>query len=155
MKPIVLHTGRSYTVEERKRRKQEEDVYKVGRLELVPPDELTERAKCKFEQIAALAFWLDSLDCDFLAAYCQAWDRWLDVVETMNSQGEIVLNENRKGETTAKQNPYRYALRAYLNIMEEMSGKLALSAVDRLKLTSPETKKEEENPFEEFMTKVE
>lgn len=156
-KPIVLHTGRSYTVEERRKRAEEENIYRVNRLGLVPPDELNERAKLKFEQIANEAFWLDSLSVDFLAAYCQAWDRWLTIVETMNDTSDVVLQTNNKGETVAKQNPYRYGLKSYLSIMADMSVKLGLSAIDRLRLLSPtkETEKKENNPFEEFMAKVE
>ena len=157
MKPIVLHTGRSYTVEERRRRAEEENIYKVGRLGLVPPDELNERAKAKFEQIVAEAFWLDALSADFLAAYCHAWDRWLSIVESMEGTSDVILTENSKGEAIAKQNPYRYGLKSYLNIMSEMSTKLGLSAIDRLRLLAPvkEAEKKQENPYEEFMSAVE
>ena len=157
MKPIVLHTGRSYTVEERRKRAEEENIYKVGRLGLVPPDELNERAKAKFEQIVSEAFWLDALSADFLAAYCHAWDRWLSIVEAMEGTSDVILTEGKKGEAVAKQNPYRYGLKSYLSIMEEMSAKLGLSAIDRLRLMSPVTEqtKQQENPYEEFMTAVE
>ena len=156
MKPVVLHT-RHLTKEEKRKRREEEDIYKVGRLELVPPDELSERAKIKFQQIADLAFWLDSLSVDALAAYCQAWDRWLDCVEKMDDTDDVVLQRNAKNEVVAKQNPYRYALRTYLTIMQEMSSKLALYAVDRLRLnqqTEEKKKAEEKNPFEEFMSEA-
>lgn len=157
MKPIVLHTGRSYTVEERRQRAEEENIYRVGRLGLVPPDELTERAKLKFEQIVNEAFWLDALSVDFLASYCQAWDRWLTIVETMKGTDDVILSKNSKDETVAKQNPYRYALRTYISIMQEMSAKLGLSAIDRLKLSAPVTaeQRKENNPYEEFMSAVE
>lgn len=156
MKPVVLHTSRQLSKEEKRKRREEEDIYRVGRLELVPPDELSERAKIKFQQIADLAFWLDSLSVDALAAYCQAWDRWLTCVEKMDGTDDVVLQRNVKNEIVAKQNPYRYALRTYLTIMQEMSAKLALYAVDRLRLNQPEEKKKEEekNPFEEFMSEA-
>lgn len=152
MKPIVLHTGRSYTNEEKRRRAEAENVYKVGRLKLVPPDELSERAKLKFEQIAAEAFWLDELSTDLLAAYCNAWDRWLGTVEAMKDSGEVVIDA--KG---AKQNPYRYALRTYVSMMQELSAKLGLGNIDRLRLVTPaqEAAKKEENPFDAFMAEVE
>lgn len=153
MKPIILHTGRSYTNEEKKRRAEAENVYKVGRLKLVPPDELSERAKLKFEQIAAEAFWLDELSADLLAAYCNAWDRWLDVVAAMKDMGEVIIDK----KAGAKQNPYRYALRTYVSIMQELSAKLGLGNIDRLRLVTPaqEAAKKEENPFEAFMAEVE
>lgn len=160
MKPIVLQTGRSYTVEQRQKRERSEESYKVGRLHLVPPDELTDRAKQKFEQIVAEAFWLDELSVDLLSAYCHAWDRWLDCVEAMNGNSDVVMVSNQKtGETQAKQNPYRYGLRAYVTMMEELSAKLGLGNIDRLRLSIPvseeEQKQKEENPFNQFMAKVE
>lgn len=155
-KPIVLHTGRSYTVEERRKRQQEEDVYRVGRLKLVPPDELSERAKLKFQQIANEAFWLDELSVDLLSAYCDCWDKWLNVVAAMQGQNEVIISKTKNGRV-CKQNPYRTALRTYIATMEELSGKLGLGNIDRLKLSMPVTsvEKKEENPFEEFMAKVE
>lgn len=156
MKPMVLHTGRSLTVEERRKRAEAEDVYRVSRLQLVPPDELSPRAKNKFNQIVAEAFWLDALSTDLLAAYCHAWDRWLDCVAAMDGNADVTLDKNARGEIVAKENPYRRPLRTYITIMEEMSSKLALGNVDRLKLTMPaEKKKEVVNPFESFMAEVE
>lgn len=149
-KPILLHTGRSLSKDEKRRRQEQEDIYRVGRLRLVPPDELSERAKLKFNQIVAEAFWLDELSVDLLAAYCHAWDRWLDCVEAMNGTTEVIINDGK-----AKQNPYRLPLRTYVAMLEDLSGKLALGNVDRLKLSLPVEKEEKEkNPFEEFMTDV-
>lgn len=150
LKPIVLHTGRSYTVEQRRERAQAEDIYRVGRLKLVPPDELSPRAKIKFQQIAAEAFWLDELSVDLLAAYVHAWDRWLDCVAMMDETQEVIVNDGKM-----KQNPYRQPLRTYVAMMEELSGKLGLGNIDRLKLSLPATEKKEEDPFENFMAKVE
>ena len=155
MKPIVIHTGHNYTIEEQRKRKQEEDIFRVGRLRLVPPKELSRRAKIKFQQIAAEAFWLDELSVDLLAAYCHAWDRWLSTVEAMKNTEEIILTKNAKDETVVKQNPYRYALRAYISIMEELSGKLGLGNIDRLRLSLPVQEKEEKNKFDDFMAEVE
>lgn len=156
MKPVILHTGRSYSVKEREARQHAEDAFKVGRLKLVPPDELTERAKNKFEQIANEAFWLDELSTDLLAAYCHAWDRWLSTVEAMNGTGEIVAIESPKGDAMTKQNPLRYALRTYVSMMQELSAKLGLGNIDRLRLSVPAASesKKEENPFDAFMAKV-
>ena len=156
-KPIVLHTGRSVSKEERRRREEAENIYKLERLKLVPPEELSERAKTIFENIVNEAFWLDNLDVFFVAGFAHAYDRWLEVVEKMNGTDDVIITENAKGEAVAKQNPYRYALRSYANIMQEFSARLGLSAIDRLKLTAPvtEQKQKEENPFEEFMSAVE
>ena len=160
LKPVVLHTGRSITVAEKKEREKNEEMYRVGRLRLEPPDELSERAKLKFRQIVAEAFWLDELSTDLLAAYCHAWDRWLDCVAAMDGNGDVLMVTNQKtGEIQAKQNPMRSPLRQYVTMMSEMSAKLGLSNIDRLKLTNPVTEEEKqkivENPFEQFMAKVE
>lgn len=158
-KPIVLHTGHSVPAMEKREREKREEEYRVGRLRLEPPDELSERAKLKFRQIANEAFWLDELSTDLLAAYCHAWDRWLDCVAHMDKTDEVILTRNSKDEAVAKQNPYRYPLKTYVTMMSEMSGKLALGNIDRLKLISPVTEEEKkqvvENPFEQFMAKVE
>jgi P27 family predicted phage terminase small subunit len=116
----------------------------------VPPDELSPRAKIKFQQIAAEAFWLDELSVDLLAAYVHAWDRWLDCVAMMDETQEVIVNDGKM-----KQNPYRQPLRTYVAMMEELSGKLGLGNIDRLKLSLPATEKKEEDPFENFMAKVE
>lgn len=160
MKPVVIHTGRSYPIAEREARERSEEYFKVGRLHMVPPDELSERAKIKFQQIVQEAFWLDELSIDLLAAYCNAWDRWLDCVAAMDGTSDVLMQENAKGEMVAKQNPYRYGLRAYVTMMEELSAKLGLGNIDRLRLAAPVPEKEAvemkvENPFEEFMAKVE
>lgn len=159
-KPIVLHTGRSYTVAQRREREKREDEYRVGRLKLEPPDELSDRAKEKFRQIVNEAFWLDELSVDLLAAYCHAWDRWLDCVAHMDCTDEVILTRNSKDEAVAKQNPYRYPLKSYVTMMQELSAKLGLGNIDRLRLINPvsaeEVKQQKvENPFEQFMAKVE
>lgn len=152
MKPIVLHSSRNLTPAEKRKRAEEEDVYRVERLGLVPPKELSRRAKKHFEQIAEVAFWLDELSADLLACYCDAYDKWLLTVESMKNTDEVIITQNAKGELVAKQNPYRTALRTYASIMSEMSAKLAISNVDRLRLTLPgKDKKEDVNPFEMFM----
>lgn len=154
--PIVLQTGHIQP-ELKMAREQVEKEYTVPRLRLVPPDVLSERAKLKFQQIVAEAFWLDELSVDLLASYCHAWDRWLDCVAAMDTQGEVTLVYNRKnGETTVKQNPYRQALKTYVSIMEELSAKLGLGNIDRLRLAIPEAEKRaKEDPFDEFMADVE
>lgn len=160
LKPIALHTGNELTIKEKQERAEREEYYRLGRLQLVPPDELSERAKIKFNQIVAEAFWLDELSVDLLAAYCHAWDKWLECVEEMKGKKEIYMDSDAK----IKQNPYRNALTTYTNVMAKMSERLGLGNIDRLRLTvqKPEEKKEEKkvemevqkNPFEEFMAKV-
>lgn len=156
-KPLVLHTGHSLSKAEIKRREEAENIYKTNRLKLVPPDELSERAKTIFENIVNECFWLDNLDVFFVAGFSQAYDRWLTIVDKMNGTDDVILSKNSKDEVVAKQNPYRNALRAYGNIMQEFSTKIGLSCIDRLKLTAPITaeKQKQENPFEEFMAEVE
>lgn len=158
--PIVLKQGKISRAQRQSREKAEE-VLRVSRLSLEPPAELSERAKLKFYQIANEAFWLDGLSCDFLAAYCHAWDRWLTLVEELNGQADVITAVSSKGMPLSKANPRRDAIRTYLSIMSEMSSKLALSAVDRLKLIAPVTDAEGRpveipaNKFECYMSEVE
>ena len=152
MKPIVLQTGRSYTKAQRAERERLENDYRVSRAGLVPPEELSPRAKRKFEEIASAAFWLDELSTDLLAAYCVAWDKYLLVVEAMEGTDEVLMYVNNKNETITRQNPLRRPLIQYVEQMSLLSSKLGLSNIDRLRLTIPEvTKKASENPFSEFM----
>ena len=152
-KPIQV-LKRHISKKERIERIEGENKYKCSRLRLVPPDELTERAKDKFEMIANEAFWLDELSTDLLAAYCQAWDRWLDLVAEMKNQTDTFISETEDG-VKMRSNPNRTALLQYVNTMQQLSGKLGLGNIDRLKLTLPELNKKEENPFDEFMAAVE
>ena len=73
-KPIELVKAK-ISKEKRAYRTEAEKAYKVSRLRLVPPDELSERAKMKFIEIANEAFWLDELSTDLLASYCVTWER--------------------------------------------------------------------------------
>ena len=156
LKPISIHRGRSITVAQKNERASAEEHYKVGRLHMIPPEELSERAKLKFEQIANEAFWLDELSTDLLAAYCVAWDKWLGVVEAMDGADEVMMYVNNKGETISRQNPLRRPLIQYVEQMCLLSGKLGLGNIDRLKLTLPATGAvENADPFAEYMQKVE
>ena len=155
VKPVVLHTGNSLTMKEKSKRQASEEAFMVGRLHLVPPDELSERAKLKFEQIVAEAFWLDELSVDLLAAYCHAWDRWLTLVEEMNGQHDVIIGVNKEGKQTIRGNPNRTALLQYVVTMQQLSGKLGLGNIDRLRLVGEPPAKEKENDFAEFMAEVE
>lgn len=148
--PIVLHTGHNLTKEEKRQRMEQEDIYRVGRLRLVPPDELSDRAKLHFQQIVASAFWLDELSADLLAAYCVAYDKFLNVVADMDGQAETFITKTKNGRV-AKQNPNRQALRNYTDMLCQLSAKLGLGNIDRLRLSMQQEEKKEENPFEMFM----
>ena len=150
-KPIEIVKSKMSKAQ-RMARSEAEMAYKVGRLRLLPPDELTERAKDHFEAIANEAFWLDELSTDLLAAYCQAWDRWLTLVEQMNEQPDVIVTQTKTGQQ-AKGNPNRTALLQYATLMQSLSAKLALGNVDRLRLSLP-TEDKKENKFAEFMSEV-
>lgn len=160
MKPVALHAGRSITRHDMKKREEQENVYRVSRLRLEPPEELSERAKLKYIQIVNEAFWLDALSGDFLAAYCHAWDKWLECVAMTKDTPEVAFTKKRDGSIDAKQNPYTRAMRSHLLTMEEMSKLLGLSAIDRLRLLTPVTAQQiamempVKNPFEAFMATV-
>lgn len=144
-KPISLISGHKTKAEIRER-EQIEDVYTVGRSRLVPPPELTLRARDKFEQIASDAFWLDELSADLLAQYCQAYDKWLTLVEIINDEPESIVD----ADGHLKPNPNRKALLDYGIVMQQISAKLALGNIDRLKLSLPAGTEKPANKFAKF-----
>ena len=158
-KPIVLHTSNKLSVKEKRRREKQENHFFLGRKKFIVPEQLSERAKRKFKQISKDAFWLDALSTDILAVYCDAWDKWLNCVAAMQDAPEVELVDTPRSGIVAKHNPHRSALRTYITIMEECSTKLGLTNIDRLKLQTPvddeEEEKQKNNPFEQFMEKVE
>ena len=148
-KPIYLISGHK-TKREIAERKASEGAFRVGRLHLVPPPELTLRARDKFEQIANEAFWLDELSADLLAEYCQAYDKWLTLVEIINDEPETVVEIDAKGVERLKPNPNRKALLEYCMVMQQISSKLALGNVDRLKLSLSGDAEKPVNKFAKF-----
>lgn len=148
-KPISLIAGHKTKAEIRER-EQIEDAYTVGRLHLVPPDELTPRAKLFFEQIANTAFWLDELSTGLLAQYCQAYDKWLTLVELINDEPESIIEVDGNGTEHLKPNPNRKALIDYGIVMQQISSKLALGNIDRLKLSLPSGTEKPVNKFAKF-----
>ena len=148
IRPVRLMTAK-IGKEKRNKRQKAEDAFNVGRASLVPPDELSERAKNKYEQICNDCFWLDSGSSDAVTAYAFAYDRFLDLVEIMKDQPETVMNEDGK----FIKNPNRIALTAYVNMMVQLSSKIGLYSTDRLKLAA-ESEKKEANKFAEFISVV-
>lgn len=149
-KPISMLQGHK-TKEEKRLREDSESTYSdVGRLMLVPSDVLSDRAKQKFEQIVSDAFWLDELSVDLLNDYCFCWDRWLDVAEKLKSEPEtFAFQDEVTGELKMRANPNRRALMEYGLAMQQLSAKLGLGNIDRLKLVAPA--KEEKSKFAEFI----
>lgn len=142
-KPIVLSTGK-IGKDKRKAREEAEATYRLSRLKLVPPDELNDRAKRHFEEIAQEAFWLDELSADLLAAYCVAYDRFLTLTAEMNKQSDTFIEGSK-----VISNPNRHALLEYANTLRGISVSLGLGNVDRLKLAL-KMEKEKTNKFDEF-----
>ena len=151
-KPIELVKAK-ISKEKRAYRTEAEKAYKVSRLRLVPPDELSERAKMKFIEIANEAFWLDELSTDLLASYCVTWERMQMIIEELNGQGEVFITTDKDGTKHAKANPNRTAFLQYAVLLQQLSAKLAIGNIDRLKLSLPADNKKE-NKFEEYMSEV-
>lgn len=149
-KPIGLVTGHRTLAEKQGREKAEAYYNKVPRLLLVPPDVLSDRAKQKFEQIVTDAFWLDELSLDLLTDYCVCWDRWYSVAEQLREEPETyAFKDAVTGELKMRANPNRRALLEYGLSMQQLSAKLGLGNIDRLKLTLPA--EEQKNKFAEFL----
>lgn len=146
-KPISVVAGHRTKKEIAERERNENHFGSVPRFRLVPPDELSDRAKRKFNEIAGEAFWLDELSADILAAYCLAWDRWLDVAAAMRNEPDTYMDAD--GKMCA--NPNRRALLEYQNAIVQASSKLGLGNIDRLKLVKPA----EEKPKSRFASFLE
>ena len=152
-KPISLVTGHKSNEEKRLREKTEAAYANIPRLLLEPPDVLSERAKQKFQQIVNDAFWLDELSLDLLTHYCLCWDRWLAVADQLKEEPETyAFRDAVTGELKMRANPNRKALLDYGLTMQQLSAKLGLGNVDRLKLTLPA--EEQKNKFAEFINIV-
>ena len=145
-KPITIVTGHKTKKELGSREAAEKYYGQIPRSRLVPPDELSDRARLKFEQVASEAFWLDELSTDILGAYCMAWDRWLDVAAAMQGQPDTLMSPDGKFYA----NPNRRALLEYQNAMVQASTKLGLANIDRLKLEKPVAEKPK-SKFASFM----
>lgn len=151
-KPIVLLEGHK-TKDFKNKRAESEAMYgNVPRALLVPPEHLTERAKTRFEQIVNDAFWLDELSVDLLTNYCYVWDRWMSVSEELLNEPEtFAYHDEVSGEIKLKANPNRRALIEYGLAMQQLSAKLGLGNIDRLKLIAPDEDKSK-NKFAEFVS---
>ena len=149
--PIKVVKGH-YTKDEIKKRQENEDYYgNLQRDKLVPPAELSTRAKEKYMEIVEQAFWLDNLSAELLAQYCYSWDRWLLLAEELNNQDETIqYTDDATGELMLKPNPNRRALMEYSVNMQQISSKLGLGNIDRLKLVKPEEDKKQ-NKFLKYM----
>ncbi len=144
-KPIELITGH-LSKEDLKNRTQAESEYtEVSRMRLVPPDELTDRAKEMFNQIVSDAFWLDELSVHLLTAYCVCADRMLTCTADLQNEPDVLVTE-----TGFIKNPKTRLLIDYGNTLAVLSAKLGLGNIDRLKIAKPKQKKAE-NRFEKFL----
>ena len=62
-----------------------------------PPDHLSEEAKSEWERVGQLLTGLgmvSDLDRAGLAAYCQAWGRWVEAEESLRKCGLVVKSPN-------------------------------------------------------------
>lgn len=150
-KPISIVKGH-YTKEQIRQRQESEEYFQnLERDKLVPPQELSERAREKYYEIVEQAFWLDNLSAELLANYCYSWDRWLVLAEELNGQAETIeYTDAETGTLLLKPNPNRRALLDYSLNMQQISAKLGLGNIDRLKLLKPEEEKKK-NKFLEYI----
>ena len=150
-KPISIVDGHFTKEEKRKRQEAEEYYQNLERDKLVPPSELSERAREKYYEIVEQAFWLDNLSAELLANYCYSWDRWLTIADELNGQAETIeYTDADTGALLLKPNPNRRALLEYSLNMQQISAKLGLGNIDRMKLLKPEEPKKK-NKFLEYI----
>lgn len=145
---LIDFNKKHFTKDEIAERQATETAYKCRRDQLIPAENLTDRAKTEFERIKTMAFWLDNLDRNELILYCFYWDRILSIME---EYGEEVM-EFSLGDGTSRiqPNPLIKILREYHGELRAISLKLGLSSIDRLKLSAPKDEKPV-NKFLEFI----
>lgn len=159
-KVIKMKTGHT-SKEFNQNRINSEQKYKLGRDELVPPAWLDQDAKDEFERIvknAASVDFLDNLDLNILAAYCNAWSRYTklcEVIQELDGKatklGEVGVRIPAKGVPYETNSPYASAMDTYYQQMLKASTKLGLATTDRLKLMAPEKSQQKENKFAKFL----
>ena len=147
---VPISVIKSHLTKEEIKARQESEAYynNLQRDKLVPPEQLSQRAKLKYMEIVDQAFWLDNLSADLLASYVHSWDRWLLLVSEMEEQAETIeYTDEATGEIIMKPNPNRRAMLDYSLNMQQLSSKLGLGNIDRLKLVKPVDENKPENRF--------
>jgi P27 family predicted phage terminase small subunit len=143
-KPLSEQKG-NLTKEFQNRRAAEQDIVKTSQAYIaVPPAWLSERAKKEYKRLYAAMKDMDmlgDLDANALAAYCNAFDKYLTADENIKELGMV---------TPDGENPSVTLQLKYAKEMREFGKQCGLSIDSRLKFASVKLEKIEEDIAEEF-----
>lgn len=143
--------GRSHkTKAEIEERRKQEEQYKAGRDQLVPPDWLDDVAAREFNRIIKMATevnFLDNFDLGILAAYCVSYSNFIRANKALQEEGLTDLSPSGMPIP----NPNVGIADKALQKMNQCSTKLGLSSIDRLKLTVNKKDDKSKNKFSRFM----
>lgn len=143
---------RHNTKQEIYERQYQEEKSKVSRV-LKTPSWLNTEAVAVFEKIVELLNSievLDDLDVSLLAVYCDAYARVQKLSKIIDMQGYTVEKVSGSNITIVP-NPNIKTLNDMQKTMIQSATKLGLLSIDRTKLIVNIPKKEEEDPFNDFI----
>ena len=147
-KPLSEQRG-NLTKEIQARKAAEQDMVKTERAYLSqPPDWLSDRAKkeyCRLYQSMKDIDMLGDLDANNLAAYCNAFDNYLDAAADVQKKGLTIKLDDKVIE-----NPNVALQIKYAKEMREFGKQCGLSIDSRLKFAAVKLEKAEQDIAEEF-----
>ena len=147
-KPLSEQRG-NLTKEIQNRKSAEQDLVKTSRSYLAtPPDWLSDRAKKEYSRLYHAMKDMDmlgDLDANNLAAYCNAFDNYLEAAADVRKNGLTIELDDKVIE-----NPNVALQIKYAKEMREFGKQCGLSIDSRLKFAAVKLEKAEQDIAEEF-----
>lgn len=88
------------------------------------------------------------VDRGVLAAYCQAWARWVEAEQYITQHGATMQVESKANGVYDQPRPQVAMAQKYYQLMLSAGAKLGLSPADRTRLSTPEPKRD---PLEDLL----
>ncbi|MCG1327241.1 phage terminase small subunit P27 family [Staphylococcus epidermidis] len=137
------------TVEQQENKENaEKAMSQLTEIDENPPEWLDKDAIKEWHRILPLIQELPiaALDMGLLATYCQTYSNYKNATIQLEKEGMVV--ETERG---TKLSSYYTVQRDSVNAMNSICPKLGLTVESRLKILSPDTKKEKKDEFEDLM----
>ena len=146
-KLLSQQKSRRTTAVQEERQTTEDKMNELTPLQDNPPSWLDKTAKTEWKRILPLIRELPVADLDMalLAMYCQTYSNYISATKELDN--EMVI-ETERG---TKLSSYYTVQRDSVNTMNSIAPKLGLTVESRLKILSPDTKKEKKDEFEDLM----
>lgn len=152
-KPMDMQKGNITTIEQEKKRLEEEYV-RTGKDQLkTPPIWLIDDiAKKEFKRIVKELKGIDligNLDLNNLGAYCNAFSNYIHATEQLNGQDYYIARETRTGVIIVK-NPLVDIQTVYATEMRKFASLCGMTIDSRLKAASTKVNKEQQEINKKF-----